>query len=350
MLLTLSLLMLVVLPAASAYPQVWPLTARPLGGPRLGGPGLGGPDIAQWMQRFTQRSRGPFLGTSTAPYKGNGRRSQRLRVPFLGMSTSPNEGKGRRSQYSAISQEGSDPREVELWFDRLPQDDDMATETEATALKDFLAGRKPVDEAAKELTSAAATSRAEEDLARLWGFITDAALALPDQQDKLIELLTAIKRLPPGGAVDWSRLPGFASDIRDRWDVPEDDPLRPEYTKLNIWAARITKSGLVDLKHMAIWSLREALESQPAPNVKLDALVPGAAQWMIQAGRLVSRSQGVTGPEGRAGPLFEGRPGFSEERWIFWKGRFRWIQVQERLQAQTKELAKRAEQAMDYAE
>ena len=169
------------------------------------------------MQRWIQRLQRPPLGTSNTRYKDNARTSQRPRVPFPDMRTTPNKRNGMRSQYNFIS-EGSDPREVELWFNSLPVDDEIATKAEATALKEFLTGKTTVVEAGRDLTSAGATPKSEGDLARLWGFINDVALALPAQQDKLIELLETIKILPGAGAVDWSQLPGFAEDIRDRWD------------------------------------------------------------------------------------------------------------------------------------
>ena len=132
--------------------------------------------------------------------------------------------------------------------------------------------------------------------------------------------------------------------------VPEKNPLRPEYIKLNAWAAIITKSGVVDLKHMAIWSFREALEKLPRPKVEHDPLIVGAAQWMIQAATLVRNAKGVDGPEGRAGPLFDGEPGFSDKRWRFWKIGFQSVQTAKEFREETKAFAKTAVESMNYAE
>ncbi len=115
---------------------------------------------------------------------------------------------------------------------------------------------------------------------------------------------------------------------------------------------------------MAIWTLRSALEetpmSRPVPTVpppqgpprpniaSLDGLVPGAAQWIFYAGRLIHSSDDDYGRLGEGGDLFRGgKQGFSPERWNFWKDRFRWVEAQEDVQETTRAIAGKAARAMD---
>lgn len=105
--------------------------------------------------------------------------------------------------------------------------------------------------------------------------------------------------------------------------------------------------GVVDLRHMAIWSLRDALEERHRWNLKaLDGLVPGAVEWILKAGRLLRTADQQYGAAARPGPLFKGKEGFSPERWAFWKERFQWVQAQAGLHERTRGAAKQAEELM----
>lgn len=122
---------------------------------------------------------------------------------------------------------------VEEWFRQLPHDNDTPKDEEENALKDFLTGDTSAEAAARGLTSVVARNveqgqgeaQTQNDLARIWNFVNDAAEDLPGVQAKLLDLLEAIQRLPNlrrrGGseAVVWRELPGFANDVRDRWGV-----------------------------------------------------------------------------------------------------------------------------------
>ncbi len=101
---------------------------------------------------------------------------------------------------------------------------------------------------------------------------------------------------------------------------------------------------------MGIWSLREALERRISPNSiqVLDGAVPGAAQWILRAGRLIRESDEELGQIALGGTLFRnGKPGFSRERWEFWKARFRWVQNQQGLRKSTTDLARQAAEVME---
>lgn len=121
---------------------------------------------------------------------------------------------------------------------------------------------------------------------------------------------------------------------------------------MNAFAARLTVSGIIDLKHMAVWALSTALEdaaqdsSSPSVN-KLDVWVPAAAQWILHAGRVISNTEEELGPITRGGRLWKGTPGFSKERWDFWKARFGWVQEQSEPSDETKKIAGEAVAAME---
>lgn len=139
---------------------------------------------------------------------------------------------------------------------------------------------------------------------------------------------------------------------------------RRKFVNINAFLARITSHRLIDLKHMAIWTLRLALEDTPwtrqlpqavrpppgqaRPNIRmLDGLVPGAAQWITHAGPLIHSSQEEYGRLAQGGDLFQGKQGFSRERWNFWKARFRWVQSQGELREETRAIARKAAEAME---
>lgn len=118
-----------------------------------------------------------------------------------------------------------------------------------------------------------------------------------------------------------------------------------------------------------LWSLREALEegswnedgrlaedSSDEVQSTLDGSVPAAAQWIFHAGRAIFAcdEQVEPSPQGgdpmRGGALWNGKSGFSKERWSLWKKRFEWVQGVGTLAASTKEMAKEVVEAMEQIE
>lgn len=106
-------------------------------------------------------------------------------------------------------------------------------EQEEEALRNYLAGGTSAADAAKRFTSVVAQAEnpeeAEDGLYRIWTLVNQAAEDRLEVQEKLIELLKAIKQLPDltvGGSpitirgqyVVWRDLPLLAEDIRTRWE------------------------------------------------------------------------------------------------------------------------------------
>ncbi len=152
---------------------------------------------------------------------------QRLTRPFFRMSDGNNDQTRQPPLDGSFSSQeaevGATPQAVEQWFDSLPHDEDTPKEVEEQALRDFLTGKTSADVAAKKLTSVVAESEApEEHLPRVWSFINEAAVDLPGVQEKILDLLEKIQKLPDVGrgrrSIVWKDLPDFANDIRDRWD------------------------------------------------------------------------------------------------------------------------------------
>jgi hypothetical protein len=154
--------------------------------------------------------------------------------------------------------------------------------------------------------------------------------------------------------------------------------LRRDETNFNAFLAKANASRRVpEFKLYAIWALRRALEdadwADAPPQLDpgydaatrarltylctvsvLDGYVPPAAQWIFHAGRLIFHSNDEYVEPGsdpaRGGKLWTGKHGFSRERWAFWKERFGWVSACEELEPSTRDVARKAVEAMDEIE
>ena len=86
----------------------------------------------------------------------------------------------------------------EEWFQSMIEGDEggeLPTTAEIAAIKSFIDGETSATEAAQQCTSRIA---AEDDPnpELIWYFLEDMAIELPDTQDKVVELLAAIKKIP----------------------------------------------------------------------------------------------------------------------------------------------------------
>ena len=100
--------------------------------------------------------------------------------------------------------------------------------------------------------------------------------------------------------------------------------------------------------------MRNSLE-QPTEK-DLDIYIPAAATWISVIGRDMYDwdkefpSGGTQGDPGRGGPLWYHQPGFSKDRWRFWKRRLQELSTTNTLSGEIKEIAKRAAKTMDGIE
>lgn len=117
----------------------------------------------------------------------------------------------------------------EEWFKSLVEaddDGDLPTTAEMAVIKSFIDGEISATEAAQQCTSRIA---AEDDPnpELIWYFCEDMALELPDTQDKVVELLAAIKKIPDpirngkpytfNGEKVFSELSYFRANLADGW-------------------------------------------------------------------------------------------------------------------------------------
>lgn len=141
-----------------------------------------------------------------------------------------------------------------------------------------------------------------------------------------------------------------------------------KWVALNAFNARVTVHGLMDLKYMAIWTLRAALEDDhlgdssgqtvagegQVQEVKsthdINVSVVTALQWIRHAGHLIYHSQERLGLMGQGGRRWNGQRGFSRERWDFWKSRFRFFQEQVDVSRETRIAATVAVKTMEKIE
>lgn len=168
--------------------------------------------------------------------------------------------------------------------------------------------------------------------------------------------------------VDVLPLPLRLTKLFTDFDPPPGDPdqtsSRLRWLNVNAFAARITACQCAaEFQTFGLWSLREALEEgsweeDGANEVQstLDGSVPAAAQWIFHAGRAIFACELEIEPSPRVGDplrggaLWDGKSEFSKERWSLWKKRFEWMQRVPTLAASTKEISKKAVEAMEQIE
>ncbi|KEY66858.1 hypothetical protein S7711_05212 [Stachybotrys chartarum IBT 7711] len=155
----------------------------------------------------------------------------------------------------------------------------------------------------------------------------------------------------------WSELPMLGPTMREAWNARpaldgtgQDASAIAEWVSLNSFAARVLGGSLQSWENFAIWELRASLEEDPASSTARDAHLATASQWFIYAGKvLYDLSRNPTELDeasARAlttGKLLDAKPGFSEERWKFWRERLAEL-VKE---TESKELRETVDKAID---
>ena len=114
----------------------------------------------------------------------------------------------------------------EEWFQSMADDEDMPTLAEITPIRSFIDGQISVPDAAKQCTSRIVTEPSPNP-ELLWSFFESMAIELPNTQDKIVELLAAIKELPDpvrngqpykiNGERVFSQLGYFGAGFADGW-------------------------------------------------------------------------------------------------------------------------------------
>lgn len=266
--------------------------------------------------------------------------------------------------------------------------DDGCHPQEAKVLKAYLRGTIPTaHEAARAITLPVESEpNPIRDVPRLWGLLIDALTELPTSQQKIIDLLSGIKRLPPpDDASDagprppetqdlWRSLLGFGhlwADLHhtQRWrrlintcSAAERDEFRRDQQTRAAVEAQLVVAGVGDIP--LTWGYDCICDALEASEAVLAVEVPAAGEWLKIAGSLIykdvaaeemnSALASVRDLWERAEEMSEekGKRGNSmnQERWEFWKERFRSINRTEELRQGTKDAADMAIKAMEDAE
>jgi hypothetical protein len=251
-------------------------------------------------------------------------------------------------------------------------------------VQDYVNSDVKSEDAAKKLLTpindAILQNRKNLNLLDLWYSIIHSAKRLPFRDttglNKLVTLIKAIKSsFPPPTAKDqdiYTCLRDFGMAARETMN---DSPgcgsgyLLPEvhaYTNMIYFYALLTVEEVRNFWIYCIWEMRSALETpheDDAPDgshhsgtaiQKYNATIPSAAVWIFAAGKQIyEREYDLTpkskteGNPGKGGPLWEGKPEFSKQRWALWKKRFGELADMEGLTEEVKGIAKEATEAMD---
>ncbi|KAK3344875.1 hypothetical protein B0H65DRAFT_464783 [Neurospora tetraspora] len=137
----------------------------------------------------------------------------------------------------------------------------------------------------------------------------------------------------------WQRLEGFAICNRDAWQDPTlsfesvtDPKVHERWCNLNAFVATLLSTGAINWRELPIWELRDGLEEslEELSQEGKDTRVVVATLWIKHAGKFIWEHSLAGKPEDldetdsrmlRAGELYQGQPGYSRDRWDFWKKR-----------------------------
>ncbi|KAF7553531.1 hypothetical protein G7Z17_g3557 [Cylindrodendrum hubeiense] len=188
-------------------------------------------------------------------------------------------------------------------------------------------------------------AKVENELDSLWSAVLTAAEETPhEQQDRLVEIVRAIKEMPQpvheskkleiwGEEQSWDQLPLFGAKARERLDTAREKS-GAAFINLNAFFARITAADINDFSLFAVWILREALEDPEEDEIVKTTspeLLQSASIWLVYASaplEKLSREQkqfdGKMAKPGKSLSMFNGTPGwrgFCQDRWNTWLDR-----------------------------
>ncbi|CAO2654441.1 Nn.00g111740.m01.CDS01 [Neocucurbitaria sp. VM-36] len=195
----------------------------------------------------------------------------------------------------------------------------------------------------------------------LWEFLIRLGQSLPNSRKASLTRMVAQLCLKTTARITiwgteyslWEDLPLFGPCMRDAWiglcssvidlelyaneglrildptlepDLRDDEEELARWRNLNFFAASLFGHGVTDWENLALWQLRTGLE-EPGEFVKTSVLV--ASEWIEEAGYRIyrlCRAETILDDEATirayaCGPAFSGRPGFSRDRWAFWRTR-----------------------------
>ncbi|KAI1079784.1 hypothetical protein F5B20DRAFT_542408 [Whalleya microplaca] len=180
-----------------------------------------------------------------------------------------------------------------------------------------------------------------ETIWAIWSVIIDIVYYIPPDhpwQDSLIQCLNNLRQRD--GTVTgksqsrlWKDLPNLNFCFREKWDDPTEsgEELNQDFAKwknLNSFVARLTSTDFAPWMNLPIWQLRTALEEPPERGSTMECRVWAASEWLIQCANVIldemdskEELDESTARAIKTGPLFDGNPPLSVERWEFWRKR-----------------------------
>lgn len=221
----------------------------------------------------------------------------------------------------------------------------------------------------------------EGGVGRLWNLVIDTAREFPEHQDKLVDILVRISKLPDAKTNQgerlvlydmqvWRDLPMISWQFRYKWNersVPSHRPSRQQtamsdFINLNKFTALLmaTEEPVFAYSWFALITFREALETPSnhlLPTDCLDAYIPAAAAWIEILGVDIYEWDDefehgpLVGAPGKGGLLWEGKHGFCKERWKLWRERFgEMARMESKLGEEARMFAREAELMMKEIE
>jgi hypothetical protein len=175
---------------------------------------------------------------------------------------------------------------------------DGCHEEEGRCLKDYLAGKMTVQDAAAAITTPVLNEKdPPSELYRLWALLADALVELEQGREKLYDLLAAIQELGSQGPIDFSDLPGFGNmwaDLyqmwrlgtapweKDRGPITDEEmfKMREHHKATGIVEATLYVRGIADLPEIWAW---DAINIVCLERPGLDAYIGEVYGWLTVA-------------------------------------------------------------------
>ncbi|PYI00708.1 hypothetical protein BO78DRAFT_401863 [Aspergillus sclerotiicarbonarius CBS 121057] len=291
-----------------------------------------------------------------------------------------------------------------------PPDPEMLTALEALFTDPSLPASTAARTAMTQVIAAEdANPKPNPNLESFWILLFQAIGLFTEQNDRLLELILAIQSLPDckGG---FHKLPGiheylleFVFDYVDHpFNLPYSDPepditdrawlhfpphrdiQRQAWLNVNLFMAKlhphVTTTPVYGFIGHGEFTIRKTLEKAPWEIVHhenleehlsfwleqdeeeydrekddqmemidirtLDGWVPAAAVWFRLCGRAMYEKEGHEMSSEWEGSKWTGKPGWSRERWAFWKERWGWIAQVTALNRGTREIAREMVEVM----
>jgi hypothetical protein len=266
---------------------------------------------------------------------------------------------------------------------------------EVDVFESYLTENITATEVAEKLTGY--TDRAltaDSKVGRIWTLLMLCADECSAAHDAIIELIKAIIVIPASkdtGGVDWTdqetsfkelwrdsydcKLPPFTPwssfkaagsltltklalrasiEERSNYQRASTISLPQKWINFHAFTATLASTGVFGDDFAMVSGLEvivSALEKKSPTAWELEANTPAAIQWLLHATKTIFRNgQSIDTNWGAESELWQGKEGFSRQRWNFWKERLERMHNQDGLDDETKQLARKASVAMSKIE